>query len=144
MDFLNKPRLTGKPIFTALAASLLLTSAHASSCITAGRMNDKGWAPQFQSVRLLDAAGRSLQTKTASDLQNVREVELTEQALLSACDGDRPLSRGLDSPAKGPVPAVKPGRYKVEGIGFPKLQTGGVLVELNVVAAENQIILITR
>jgi hypothetical protein len=39
-----------------LAACLLSMGVQASSCITAGRMDNAVWAHQFQSVRLLDDA----------------------------------------------------------------------------------------
>jgi hypothetical protein len=133
-----------KAIFVSIAVCFFSSFAQASSCITAGRINENGWAPQFQSVRLIDEAGRTLRTKMKNELQKVREVELTDNALLSACDGDKPLARAVDRPDKGPVPAAKPGRYKVDGIGFPKLQTGGELVELKVVLSESQIIQISR
>ena len=74
--------------YTIFKPSLLLTAClfsigvQASSCITAGRMDNSVWAPQFLSVRLLDDAGRSLPVKNKSELTQVRAVELTEAALL--------------------------------------------------------------
>ena len=61
----------------------LLNGAHASTCITAGRMDTAGWAPQFKSVRLLNEAGRVLVVKNKSELMQVKAVELKEAALLS-------------------------------------------------------------
>lgn len=136
--------LGSKTIAASIALCLFPLVVQASTCITAGRMNENGWAPQFQSVRLMDEAGRPLRTKVKNDLSKVREVELTDHALLSDCDGDKPLTKGVDRPEKGPVPAAKPGRYKVDGFGFPKLQTGGELVELKLVVSENQTVQITR
>jgi hypothetical protein len=69
-----------------LAACLFSIGVQASSCITAGRMDNSVWAPQFQSVRLLDDAGRILPVKNISKLTQVRAVELTEAARLSVCD----------------------------------------------------------
>lgn len=124
---------------------LLATAAHASSCITAGRMDAGRWAPQFQSVRLLDEAGKLLPVKNKSELARVRAVELTEPTLLSVCAGDQPLTRGDAVPApKGPVPAAKPGRFSVAGMTFPKLQVGGELVELEVRVAPDQVVMLTR
>jgi len=132
-------------LLPAAMSCLLATGAQASSCITAGRMDAGKWAPQFQSVRLLDEAGKSLPVKTKSELARVRSVELTEPTLLSVCAGDQPLTRGDETPApKGPVPAAKPGRFSVAGVGFPKLQVGGELVELKVTVAPDQIVMVTR
>jgi hypothetical protein len=128
--------------------ALFLQSANASdaSCITAGRFNADGkWSPQFQSVKLLDDAGRSLSVRLKSELTLVRGVELLEPALLSGCEGDRVLNRSTDvTTDKAPVPAAKPGRHNVIGLGFPKLQIGGELVELKVQVNVDQIVMITR
>ena len=142
-------------MFSILKVSLVLTgtalflqSANASeaSCITAGRLNaDGNWSPQFQSVKLLDDTGRSLSVKLKSELSLVRGVELLEPALLSGCEGDRALNRGNDVITdKAPVPAAKSGRYTVIGIGFPKLQIGGDLVELKLQVNVDQIVMINR
>lgn len=139
-----RKKLIHKTAFVIIGTCFCTHLVHASSCITAGRLNDKGWAPQFQSVRLMGEDGRTLRTHMKNDLQKVREVELTDNALLSTCDGDKPLTKSAERLEKGPVPAAKPGRYKVDGIGFPKLQTGGELVELKIVLSENQIVQITR
>jgi hypothetical protein len=42
------------------------------------------------------------------------------------------------------VPAAKPGRLTVEGVSFPKLQTGGELVELQVQVPADRVIMVTR
>jgi hypothetical protein len=134
-----------KPLLLIAALACLLSNGvQASSCIIAGRMDAAGWAPQFQTVRLLDGAGRALSVKNKSDLTQVRAVELTEEALLSVCDGNRALTRGDGATTKGPVPAGKPGRFNVAGVGFPKLQTGGELVELEISVPADQIVMITR
>ena len=128
--------------------ALFLQSANASetSCITAGRFNADGkWSPQFKSVKLLDDSGRSLSVKLKSELALVRGVELLEPALLSGCEGERALTRGTDVITdKAPAPAAKPGRYNVIGLGFPKLQIGGELVELKLQVNTDQIVMITR
>lgn len=126
-----------------LAACLLPICLHASTCITAGRMDNSVWAPQFQSVRLLDDAGRIVPVKNKSELTRVRAVELTEAALLSVCDGNKTVTRGESVQLKGPVPAAKPGRFSVAGLGFPKLQNGE-LVEFEITIAADQIVMITR
>ena len=142
-------------MYRLLKACLLLTfnafffqlaNEAEASCITAGRLNTDGkWSPQFQSVKLLDDKGRSLSVKLKSELTLVRSVELLEPALLSGCEGDRPLTRGNDAAShKAPVPAAKPGRYSVNGLGFPKLQIGGELVELQLQVNADQIVMMTR
>lgn len=117
-----------------------------ASCISAGRLGGDGrWAPQFREVRLLDESGRALVSRGKADLSRVRGVELTQPALLSACAGERGLTRGEDTPtAKAPVPAARPGRLAVDGVVFAKLQTGGELVELKVQVAPDQVVMVTR
>jgi hypothetical protein len=126
-----------------LAACFLSIGVQASTCITAGRMDNAGWAPQFQSVRLLDDVGRNLTVKNKSELTQVRAVELTESALLSVCDGNKPVDRADGVMSKGPVPAAKPGRFNVAGLSFPKLRSGE-LVEFEVTIAADQIVMISR
>ena len=146
---------SSKNFFSILNLGLVLTgtvfflqSANASetSCITAGRFNADGkWSPQFKSVKLLDDSGRSLTVKLKSELVLVRGVELLEPALLSGCEGDRALTRATDVITdKAPVPAAKPGRHNVIGLGFPKLQIGGELVELKLQVNTGQIVMIIR
>ena len=136
--------LTKPMLFLAVLACILLNGAHASTCITAGRMDTEGWAPQFKSVHLLNEAGRVLVVKNKSELTQVKAVELKETALLSTCDGNKSLTRGDDATIKGAVPAAKPGRFNVVGLGFPKLQTGGELVEFEIILTADQIAMITR
>ena len=130
-------------LLSAAIACLFSTSVQASTCITAGRMDNAVWAPQFQSVRLLDDAGRNLTVKNKSELVQVRAVELTEAALLSVCDGNKPVDRSDGVMSKGPVPAAKPGRFNVAGLSFPKLRSGE-LVEFDITIAADQIVMITR
>ena len=131
-----------KPSFL-LVACFLPMGAQASTCITAGRMDNSVWAPQFQTVRLLDGAGRNVPVKHKAELAQVRAVELTETTLLSVCDGNKAVTQGEEVQPKGPVPAAKPGRFNVAGLGFPKLQNGE-LVEFEVTIAADQIIMFTR
>jgi hypothetical protein len=126
-----------------LAACFFSIGVQASTCITAGRMDSSVWAPQFQSVRLLDDAGRILPVKNKSELTQVRAVELTEAALLSICDGNKAVAQGEGVQTKGAVPAAKPGRFTVAGLGFPKLQNGE-LVEFELTIAADQIVMIKR
>jgi hypothetical protein len=131
-------------LFLAVLACTYLNVAHASTCITAGRMDTAGWAPQFKSVQLLNEAGRILVVKNKSELKQVKAVELKEAALLSVCDGNKSLTRGDDATIKGAVPAAKPGRFNVVSLGFPMLQIGGELVEFEIIVAPDQIAMITR
>ena len=136
--------LTKPMLFLAVLACLLLNGAHATTCITAGRMDTAGWAPQFRSVQLLNEAGRVLVVKNKSELNQVKAVALKEAALLSVCDGNKSLTRGDDATIKGAVPAAKPGRFNVVGLSFPMLQIGGELVEFEIIVAADQIAMITR
>lgn len=96
-------------------------------------------------MRLLDEAGRTLPVKNKSELSRVRAVELTEVALLSNCDGDKALTRADDTVvSKAPVPAAKPGRLTVVRVGYPKLQIGGELLELNVQVPPDQVVMVNR
>ena len=131
-------------LFLAVLLCTLLNGAHATTCITAGRMDTAGWAPQFKSVRLLNEAGRVLVVKNKSELMQVKAVELKEAALLSTCDGNKSLTRGDDATIKGAVPTAKPGRFDVVGLGFPRRQIGGELVEFEITVAADQIATITR
>lgn len=131
-------------LFLAVLVCTLLNGAYASTCITAGRMDTEGWAPQFKSVHLLNEAGRVLVVKNKSELMKVKAVELKEAALLSTCDGNKSLTRGDDVTIKGAVPAAKPGRFDVVGFSLPKLQIGGELVEFEITIAADQIAMITR
>ncbi len=135
---------TKPTLLMAVLTCTLLNGAQASTCITAGRMDTAGWAPQFKSVQLLNEAGRVLVVKNKSELTQVKGVELKEAALLSTCDGNKSLTRGDDAPTKGAVPAAKPGRFDVVGFSFPKLQIGGELVEFEITVAADQIAMITR
>ena len=130
-------------LLSAAIACLFATSVQASTCITAGRMDNAVWAPQFQSVRLLDEAGRILLVKNKSELTRVSAVELTEAVLLTVCDGNKAVAQGEGVQSKGPVPAAKPGRFNVAGLSFPKLRSGE-LVEFEVTIAADQIVMISR
>ena len=132
-----------------LSGFFFCSVAHAFdvACITAGRLNGNGqWAPKFDSVRLLDSAGQSISSSNKDDLKNLQVLDITEPALLSACEGDKPLTTEDSSPArtKSPVPAVKPGRFSVVGLGYPQLRVGGALVEVKVQVSADQIVMLTR
>lgn len=151
--------LKRKPEAQALSSKLLRlvllfvfffgSIAHASeiACITAGRLDGNGqWAPKFDSVRLLDGLGRAIASSKKDDLKNLQVLDITEPALLSACEGDQPLTPadGSQARTKTPVPAVKPGRVPVVGLGYPQLSVGGALVEVKVQVSADQIVMLTR
>jgi hypothetical protein len=132
-----------------LFAFACVSTAHASdvACITAGRLDSNGqWAPKFDSVRLLDGSGQTISSPKKEDLKNLQVLEITTPALLSACEGDKPLTAADEAlaQAKSPVPAVKPGRVVVVGLGYPQLRVGGMLVEVKVRASAHQIMMLTR
>ena len=66
--------------------------------------------------------------------------------LLSKCDGDQPLFNADNEPAgrKTEVPALARGTVDVEGVSFPKLRSGGELVELRVRYPAERVVMLTR
>ena len=138
-----------RPLLAACAALVLFPAAAQgdAQCIVAGRINDAGqWAPRFESVQLLGAAGQVIARADRAALRQVRQVELAQPALLARCDGDTPMAMADDDPAgrKSPVPALTAGLVEVESVAFPKLRTGGTLVELKVRAAAERVTMLTR
>ena len=51
---------------------------------------------------------------------------------------------GSQAQTKSPVPAAKPGRVVVVGLGYPQLRVGGTLVEVKIQVSEDQIVMLTR
>jgi len=77
----------------------------------------------------------------------VRQVRLTRAALLSRCDGNRELALGDELPgSKSAVPAASagPGLLAVQAVNFPKLRTGGELVELKLTVPADRVVMLTR
>ena len=132
----------------AAAACALPASAQADAgqCIVAGRLSGGLWAPKFMGMHLFGERGQPIATPTRAALADVRRVVLDEPALLSRCDGNQPLARADDEPAgrKEPAPAMAAGEVQVEGVAFPKLRTGGELVELRVRVAPERVVMLTR
>ena len=135
-----------------LAAALALAFAgHAAaqdggSCILAGRLAEDGhWAPRFEGIELLGADGKKL-TGPKAVLSRATQARLSQPALLSRCDGNNPLARADDEPpfTKGATPAVSAGVVDVESVAFPKLRSGGELVELKVRYGSERVVMITR
>ena len=131
------------------AAAVVSAPAFAQSdaqCIVAGRVSDAQWAPRFSGVQLLGANGQAVTGSSRQALAGVKQARLAQPALLSRCDGDKPLlnADGEPSGRKGPVPAVSAGVVEVEAVAFPKLRTGGELVELRVRVPAERVVSLTR
>jgi hypothetical protein len=128
------------------AASVSASAQATGQCIVAGRLSDGMWAPKFASVALLGASGQPVNRPSKQSLAGVRRASLAQPALLSRCDGNGPLANGDNEPAGpgGQVPAVSAGMVEVEGVSFPKLRTGGELVELRVRVAPERVVLVAR
>ncbi|MCG2594810.1 hypothetical protein LZ009_18675 [Ramlibacter sp. XY19] len=120
------------PCLLALAAALPLSAF--SECIVAGRLADAQWAPRFSGVQLLGAHGQVVASADKKLVSAVSQVRLARPALLSKCDGNNALANGDNEPAgkKEPVPSLAAGVFDVEAVTYPKLRTGGELVELRV------------
>lgn len=124
-----------------------VANASEIACITAGRLDGNSqWAPKLNSVRLLDGSGQAISSSNKEALKNVQALEITEPALMSACEGDKPLTPadGSQAQTKSPVPAAKPGRVTVVGLSYPQLRVGGALVEVKVQVPADQIVMLTR
>ena len=131
------------------AAAAVAAPAFAQSdaqCILAGRLSDGRWAPRLAGVQLLGAGGQAITGSSRQALAGVRQARLSQPALLSRCSGDQPLASGDNEPpmAKTEVPALSRGTVDVEGVAYPKLRTGGELVELRVRAAAERVVMVTR
>lgn len=129
--------------FSSITAS---AQGDGGQCIVAGRITDGQWAPRFVAVQLRDQGGRVVARADKASLARVRQAELAQPALLSRCDGNAALARADDEPpqAKAEVPALSAGLVEVEAVAFPKLRTGGELVELKVRAPAERVVLVSR
>ncbi|MEZ0308930.1 MAG: hypothetical protein ACAH21_13465 [Ramlibacter sp.] len=148
-----------KTLRTALGCSLALaavvlalpSSAQVTegSCILAGRLTlEQRWAPKLPGIELLAQDGKAVSGADKQQLASIKQVRLTQPALLSRCDGSRELTRADDQPVlpKTPVPAASagPGLLAVEAVNFPKLRTGGELVELKLAVPAERVVMLTR
>ena len=148
MQFLRLPLVaaTGLWLSTALLAPVAAQS-DTGACILAGRITaQQTWAPRFAGVQLLAADGKPMASANKQALGGVRQVKLSNPALLARCDGNNELKRADDEPAqpKAQVPAVSAGVVDVESVAFPKLRTGGELVELRLRLPAERVVLLTR
>ena len=75
-----------------------------------------------------------------------KTAELSRPALLSRCVGNLPLASGDSEPAgKKPQPAAAArGTVTVEAVSFPKLRSGGELVELRVRVPADRLVMLAR
>ena len=136
-------------LFLLTAAAVLAAPAFAQSdaqCIVAGRLSDGAWAPRMAGVQLLAANGQAVTGSSRQALAGAKQVRLSQPALLSRCNGDQPLLDADGEPAgrKTEVPALSAGVVAVEGVSFPKLRTGGELVELRVRVPGERVVMLTR
>lgn len=132
-----------------VAAAACAAPAFAQSdaqCIVAGRVSDGRWAPRFASVQLLGANGQAITGSSRDALASVKRARLAQPALLAQCNGDQPLAIADNEPpgTKGQVPALSQGTVDVEGVSYPKLRTGGELVELRVRVPADRMVMLTR
>jgi hypothetical protein len=142
-------RFAALAVACAAAALTLPASAQsdAAQCILAGRINAEGeWAPRFDAVQLRGADGAVIARTDRASLTRVRQAELAQPALLARCDGDNPMAIADDEAPgrKAAVPALSAGVVEVESVAFPKLRTGGHLVELKVRAPAERVVMLTR
>ena len=131
------------------AAAALAAPAYAQSeaqCIVAGRLSAGLWAPKQGTIHLFGADGKPIATPTRAALANVKRATLDQPALLSKCDGDNALfvADGEAPGTKTEVPGLASGTVEVEGVAFPKLRTGGNLVELRVRVPSDRVVMLTR
>lgn len=144
MSFLSPRTLAAAALATLCFAAQAQSDAN---CILAGRLAEDGhWAPRFEGVELLGPDGKALRAGGQQALAGVRQVRLAQPALLSRCDGNGALHNADGEPAgaKQQVPALSAGVVDVEGVAFPKLRTGGTLVELRVRAPAERVVMLTR
>lgn len=115
-------------------------------CIVAGRISDGQWAPRMAGVQLLGADGQAVSRSSRDALAGVKRARLAQSALLSECNGDKPLAIGDNDPPRGKtqVPALSRGPVDVEGVSFLKLRTGGELVELRVRVPSDRVVMVSR
>ena len=136
-------------LFLLATAAALAAPAFAQSsaqCIVAGRLSEGAWAPRMEGVQLLGAQGQVLAGSTREAIAGAKQVRLAQPALLSRCNGDQALLNADAEPAgrKTEVPALSAGVVVVEGVAFPKLRTGGELVELRVRVPGERVVMLTR
>jgi hypothetical protein len=137
-------------VAVALAAAWFpfsaLAQADPGQCIVAGRLAGAQWAPKFSGVQLLAANGQVVARADKKSVSATRRVRLARTALLSRCDGDQPLFNADNEAAgrKEPVPALAAGVFDVQAVAYPKLRTGGELVELRLRVPADKVVTSSR
>jgi len=124
----------------------VFAQADPGQCIVAGRLNGAQWAPKFAGVQLLGAQGKLVASADKKAVSATSQVRLARPALLSRCNGDQPLFNADNEPAgkKEPVPSLAAGLFEVEAVAYPKLRTGGELVELRVRVPADKVVTASR
>jgi hypothetical protein len=139
---------TGVAAAQAANANANASASAEMQCILAGRLDTNArWAPQAKGIELIDAAGKRVLASDKAALASVKKVRVSSPALLSACNGNQPLTKGEETLAgKSKVPAVSAGNalITVEAIHFPALRVGGELVELRLSLSPERIVPLTR
>ena len=94
----------------------------------------------------LEARIQALKDRQAELDVEVKTAELSRPALLSRCDGNLPLASGDSEPAgkKAQPAAAARGTVTVEAVSFPKLRSGGELVELRVRVPANRLVMLAH
>jgi hypothetical protein len=124
-----------------------------SPCIMAGRLDTAAhWAPRFDHVDLLDAGGKLIQPRVATQqsikdvLATIKQVRIKTPALLASCNGNQALAKGDDRPAlpHATALAVSAGRdlIPVEAVSFLPLAVGGEWVELRLALNTDRVTMI--
>ena len=136
-------------LLSVLAAAAVAAPEFAqpdNHCIIAGRLSDGQWAPRFDAVQLRGADGRVIASSSKEALAKVKTAELSRPALLSRCDGNLPLASGDSEPAgtKAQPAAAARGTVTGEAVSFPKLRSGGELVELRVRVPANRLVMLAH
>lgn len=135
-------------VFAASALPAQTARAAVGQCILAGRLSADQWAPRMSGVELLDANGQHISGPLRQSLNQVRQVRLHQTALLSSCDADQGLLQADNTPSqpKTDVPALTAAKdaLAVESVSYPKLRTGGELVEIRLAAIPSQRVVMLR
>lgn len=140
---------TGVAMAQGAKAGASAPAVQESQCILAGRLDgDQRWAPQARGVELLDMAGKRVVLSDKAALASVKQVRLSNPALLSTCNGNQALAKGDDLAAakKSTVPAASAGKapITVEAVSFPPLRVGGELVELRLSLPADRVVALSR
>jgi hypothetical protein len=137
-------------LMAVLAVSATGTWAQSSeaSCILAGRLDaEQRWAPQARNVELLDASGQRIRGSGKEQLGLVKQVRLSQPALLASCNGGQSVTAGPEKPGpKQAAPALAAGAepITVESVNYPPLKVGGEWVELKVAVRPERVVQLKR